>query len=142
MNSFSNPYHIPLLTHAHIKEITMNAKQISQIAASVLYLDDANAINTSKSLFGEYGMSSLDFIDFAYELKAAANKEFDPDQLWPINAMMNNPEFYTTGSWTHAGHAELKRVFDGHTALPASSGPEELYVLFSVDYVEHRLRAL
>jgi acyl carrier protein len=120
----------------------MNANQISQIAASILYLDDVDAIDTGKSLFKEYGMSSLDFVDFAYELKAAANKEFDPDQLWPINVMMNNPEFYAGGSWTDAGRAELVRVFDGHTAVPASGGTEELYALFSVGYVEHRLRAL
>lgn len=120
----------------------MNANQISQIAASVLYLDDANAIDTGKSLFKEYGMSSLDFVDFAYELKAAANKEFDPDQLWPINAMMNNPAFHVRSSWTDAGRAELVRLFDGYTTVPASGGTEELYALFSVSYVEHRLRAL
>jgi len=120
----------------------MNSNQIAQIAASVLYLDDANAIQTNKSLFKEYGMSSLDFVDFAYELKAAANKEFDPDQLWPINAMMNNPEFHAGGAWTDAGRAELARIFEGHTAVPGTPGTEELYGLFSVDYVEHRLRTL
>jgi len=120
----------------------MNANQISQIAASILYLDDASSIDTSKSLFKEYGMSSLDFVDFTYELKAAANKEFDPDQLWPINAMMTNPEFYSAGKWTDAGRAELVRVFDGHAPVPASGATEELYALFSVGYVEHRLRAL
>ncbi len=120
----------------------MNISQISQIAASVLYLDDAAAIATNKSLFQEYGMSSLDFVDFAYELKAAANKEFDPDQLWPINAMMNSPAFYTAGSWTDEGRAELVRIFEGHTAVPDAAGSEALYRLFSVDYVEHRLRTL
>ena len=120
----------------------MNANQISQIAASVLYLDDVNAIDTGKSLFKEYGMSSLDFVDFTYELKAAANKEFDPDQLWPINAMMNNPAFYAGGAWTDDGRAELVRLFDGHASVPASAGTEELYALFSVGYVEHRLRVL
>jgi acyl carrier protein len=120
----------------------MNTQEISQIAASVLYLDDAGKIETAKSLFKEYGMSSLDFVDFAYELKAAANKEFDPDQLWPINAMMNNPAFHAGGSWTDAGRAELARIFEGHTVAPSSGGTEELYGLFSVDYVEHRLRTL
>lgn len=120
----------------------MNTNQIAQIAASVLYLDDVNKIETGKSLFKEYGMSSLDFVDFAYELKAAANKEFDPDQLWPINAMLNNPEYHAAGAWTDAGRAELARIFEGHTAVPGVAGTEELYGLFSVDYVEHRLRTL
>ena len=120
----------------------MNINQISQIAASVLYLDDAAKIETGKSLFQEYGMSSLDFVDFAYELKAAANKEFDPDQLWPINAMINNPAFHAGGSWTDAGRAELVRIFEGHSAVPGTASTEELYRLFSVDYVEHRLRTL
>jgi acyl carrier protein len=120
----------------------MNTEKIAQIAANVLYLDDSNQIDVSKSLFKEYGMSSLDFVDFAYELKAAANKEFDPDALWPINIMMNDRAFYSGGAWTDSGRAELGNIFQGHSTVPATGAPEELYGLFSVAYVEHRLRAL
>jgi hypothetical protein len=120
----------------------MNNKQIAKIVAKVLYLDEKDQIDVSKSLFHVYAMSWLDFIDFACELQAAANKEFHPDQLWPINAMMRQAELYCCGAWTAAGGAALGRIFDGHAAVPAADAAEELRSMFSVAYVAHRLRTL
>lgn len=125
----------------NIPENTQTA-QIAQIAAKVLYMDEDDPIDVSKSLFKEYCMSRLDFVDFACELQAAANKQFDSDQLWPIDVMMNQAELYRCGAWTEAGHAELARIFDGHAAVPHAGDTEQLERLFSVAYVAHRLRTL
>ena len=122
--------------------LPMEMPQIAHIAAKVLYLNEDEAIDVSQSLFDAYRMSWLDFVDFACELQAAANKTFDPEQLWPINTMRNQARFYQDGAWTAAGHSELARIFDGHATLPPDGAPQELNHLFSVAFVAHRLRAL
>ncbi|MBQ4849989.1 acyl carrier protein [Pseudoalteromonas sp. MMG012] len=121
----------------------MNQSEIATIAANILYLDDVSEIEFDRSLFGDYSMSSLDYVDFAFELKGESGKEFDPDELWPINTMMDNPEFYQNGQWTDAGRAALTKVFTGFTELPQEDlTPESLYNLFSVDFIQHRISTL
>ena len=118
----------------------MNTQEITTIAANVMYIDDISEIEASRSLFNDYSMSSLDFVDFAFELKSESGKDFSPDQLWPINSMMDNPEYYSDGCWTEEGKAELGRVFKEHCELTQDSlSSEALHNLFSVQFVEHRL---
>ncbi len=120
----------------------MEATQIASIAANVLYLAGPEAIDRSKSLFTDYGMSSLDFVDLAFEVRAASSKQFQPEALWPVNSMMTNPDLFAGGTWTEAGSRELAKLFDGHAELPGDLSPSSLHALFSVAYIEHRLRAL
>ncbi len=120
----------------------MQAPQIASIAANVLYLEGPEAIDPKKSLFSHYGMSSLDFVDLAFEVRAASGKQFEPEALWPINSMMTNPELFAGGQWTQAGHLALQKLFEGHTEVPAAASAADLNALFSVDYIEHRLRTL
>ncbi|ATC96431.1 hypothetical protein [Pseudoalteromonas tunicata] len=118
----------------------MNTQSIATIAANVMYIDDISEIEFSRSLFNDYSMSSLDFVDFAFELKSESAKDFTPDQLWPINSMMDNPEFYQAGQWTEAGKAQLTTIFEGfHPITDDQLSAEALHNLFSVDYVQHRL---
>jgi acyl carrier protein len=132
-----------ILNNFTTKIIPMNNTQIAQIAANVLYINNVDEIDASKSLFREYCMSRLDFVDFACELRAAADKQFELDQLWPVNAMINQPRFHQDGAWTDAGRAELAQLFNGYAAVPSASASEhELEGLFTVAYVAHRLRAL
>lgn len=121
----------------------MNHTEIATIAANILYLDDVNEIECDRSLFGDYSMSSLDYVDFAFELKGESGKEFDPDELWPINTMMDNPDFYENGQWTDSGREALKKVFNGFTDLSEENpSPESLYNLFSIDFIQHRIGTL
>ncbi|TFW31232.1 acyl carrier protein [Duganella callida] len=119
----------------------MEIAKIAQLAAKVLYLED-EPLDVSKSLFQTYHMSRLDYVDFASELQLASGKQFDPDQLWPINGMLNQPALYQAGGWTEAGRAALARLFDGHAEIPAGAAPATLQGMFTVEYVAHRLRAL
>jgi acyl carrier protein len=120
----------------------MESNQLAEIAANVLYLNSPGDIDVQKSLFSDYGMSSLDFVDFAFEVRTASNKQFHPDALWPVNALMTNGDYCSGGVWTDAGRAELAKIFDGHAEFPESPTVANLYALFSLSYVAHRLRAL
>jgi len=121
----------------------VNQVEIATIAANVLYLNDISEIEFDRSLFGHYSMSSLDYIDLAFELKDESGKEFVPYELWPINTMLDNPEFYKNGQWTGAGREALNKVFNGFIDLKAENpSRESLYSLFSVDFIKHRISAL
>jgi acyl carrier protein len=119
----------------------MKQNDIATIAAKILYLEGADPVDPDKSLFKDYGMTSLDFVDFAFELRAASHKGFQPEELWPVNGMMNNPEYFSAGTWTDAGRAKLSQLFE-ERPLPDALTADNLYQLFSVTYVENRLRAL
>ena len=120
----------------------MNMQKISNLAADVLYLDADTVIEPDKSLFTVYGMSSLDFIDFSFELKGVANKDFTPDDLWPINKMMTDPECFARSRWTDKGLKELTIVFNGDDGVSAEQNAEDLYQRFTVAFIEKRLQAI
>lgn len=119
----------------------MLQNNITEIVATVLYIDNPSEIDSSKSLFREYGMTSLDFVDFAFELKNLSDKDFSPDDLWPINAMMADQQFFSKGNWTAQGIDRLRDIFGEHASLPSTPSASDLYQLFSVNFVEHRLRS-
>ncbi len=118
----------------------MIAEEIARVAAGVMYFDDVSEIDFKRSLFNDYSMSSLDFVDFAFELKDNSGKEFSPDELWPINLMMKNPDFYTNGEWTDIGKEALSKIFSDFTPFDgANLSAERLHEFFSVNFIQHRL---
>lgn len=116
----------------------METREIAELAANVLYLEDPDSVDSRKSLFLEYRMSSIDFIDFAFELKSRCGRSFSPDDLWPVNSMMTDPEFYAEGRWTERGTARLRQIFRS-TDMPESPEIRYLYSLFSVEYIARRI---
>jgi acyl carrier protein len=116
----------------------MDKSKIAELVANILYIDDPKTIDTAKSLFRDYGMSSIDYIDFSFELQAHCGSNFSPDELWPVNSMLTDPAFFVDGKWTVAGEAYLRDLFQGFP-LPASLDTRSLYTLFSIDFVASRL---
>ncbi|MET0266473.1 MAG: hypothetical protein ABW202_12710 [Duganella sp.] len=120
----------------------MNNTNIAGIAARVLYLEGANAIDTTRSLFSAYGMSLLDFVEFACELQAASAFPIAAEALWPVAAMRQQQQFHDGEQWTGLGYAVLLRLFDGDVRVQSCSSEEDLQNLFTVDFVARRLRLL
>jgi acyl carrier protein len=119
----------------------MKANDVAQVAAKVLYVE-SNVIDLDKSLFADYGMSSMDFVDFAFELKTVSKKDFTPDDLWPINSMVTNPKYFSQNKWTEEGIGELQTILSGDKALQGETSVQDLYKLFTANFVERRLNAL
>lgn len=120
----------------------MDSAGIASVVAKVLYLSGPDVVDPRKSLFHDYGLSSLDFVDLAFEVRSASAKQFQPEALWPINAMMTNREYYSGGRWTNLGRQELAEVFQGHAELPEEPSTKDIHSLFTVAFIEHRLRSL
>ncbi len=122
--------------------MTITTTQISDIVGSVMYLDDPSTLDTTRSLFSEYGMSSLDFVDFAFELRSATAKDFTPDDLWPVNAMLADRTCFTAGTWTETGRAQLQTLFGDDTPITGEPTAADLYAMFSIAFIERRLQAI
>jgi hypothetical protein len=65
-------------------------------------LDSSDNIESDAS-FEEIGFSSIDFIDFCYEVKAQIDPGIEPHDIWPFTRLLIDPQFYTEGRWTEAG---------------------------------------
>ncbi|WP_095080120.1 acyl carrier protein [Pseudomonas sp. Irchel s3h17] len=80
----------------------MYLAKVKKIAADILFLDSSDDIDSGAS-FEEIGFSSIDFIDFCYEVKAQINPDIEPHDIWPFARLLVDPQFYTGGCWTQAG---------------------------------------
>jgi acyl carrier protein len=80
----------------------MYLAKVKEIAANILFLDSSDDIESDAS-FEEIGFSSIDFIDFCYEVKAQINPGIEPHDIWPFTRLLNDPQFYTEGRWTEVG---------------------------------------
>jgi acyl carrier protein len=76
--------------------------KVKEIAANILFLDSSRDIESDAS-FEELGFSSIDFIDFCYEVKAQINSGIEPHDIWPFTRLLIDPQFYTEGDWTDSG---------------------------------------
>ncbi len=80
----------------------MYLEKIKKIAADILFLDDTESIQSDVP-FDKIGFTSIDFIDFCFEVKSQINPAIEPDLLWPFNKMLNDPALYVDGDWTPRG---------------------------------------
>ncbi|MEB0224442.1 acyl carrier protein [Pseudomonas sp. 10S4] len=80
----------------------MYLTKIKEITANILFLGFADDIKGDAS-FEEIGFSSIDFIDFCYEVKAQIDPSIEPNDIWPFTRLLVDPQFYAEGCWTEAG---------------------------------------
>ena len=118
----------------------MEKRAIAELAAKVLYLKNPELIDHQKSLFIDYVMTSIDFVDFGYELKALSNQPITLDDLWPVSRMITNPEFFTNGRWTQRGVSWLREIFQNEQ-LSENATMHQLHAFFSVDFIARRIAA-
>jgi acyl carrier protein len=89
----------------------MYLAKVKDIAANILFLDSSDDIDDDAS-FEEMGCSSIDFIDFCYEVKAQINSDIEPHDIWPFTRLLIDPKFYTEGCWTEAGKKLVNEVLE------------------------------
>lgn len=122
----------------------MSISEIENLFKDVMYLNDNDELDINKSLFLHYDMTSIDFIDFAFEIKKSFGIDIGPDELWPVNKMATSEEYYSfqKKQWTPEGLRKLNEVvkFSGKDTVSDNSIElRELYHYFTLNYVNSRI---
>jgi acyl carrier protein len=81
--------------------------QVRDVLVDALGLDDGD-VTEDATLMGDLGAESIDFLDIVFRLEKAFNIKVPREELFPAEAVMNNPEYVSGGKVTAKGLAELK----------------------------------
>ncbi|WP_375621709.1 MULTISPECIES: acyl carrier protein [unclassified Bartonella] len=124
----------------------MYITKISQIFKDVMYLDESEELDPHKSLFSDYGMTSIDYIDFAFELKKHFKVDVSPESLWPVNKWATTEAFYSfdTKEWTSEGVAKINDLLGlkEYESIDKKIQFKELYSYFTLNYINQRISVL
>jgi acyl carrier protein len=111
-------------------------EQIKELLVDALGVDD-DEVSPKATLMGDLGAESIDFLDIVFRLEKAFSIKIPREELFPIENILNNPQFVTNGKLTPAGLAELKAKMP-HTDLAGfESNPDinKLGGLFTVNSI-------
>lgn len=121
-------------------------EQVKTVMVEALGVDD-DEIKPEATLMGDLGAESIDFLDIVFRLEKAFGIKIAREELFPAEALMNNPEFISNGKLTAKGIAELKARMPHTDVSEFAKNPElsKLPDLFTVgmivNYVESKLKA-
>ncbi|MGA2173290.1 MAG: acyl carrier protein [Sedimentisphaerales bacterium] len=130
--------------------ITMSREQVLEqvrtVMVDALGVDD-DEVKPEATLMGDLGAESIDFLDIVFRLEKAFGIKIPREELFPAEALMNNPEFVSNGKLTAKGLAELKARMP-HTDIsefaknPDMSKFADLFTVgMIVNFVESKLKA-
>jgi|SRR5476649_451577 len=124
----------------------MYISTINRIFKDIMYLDESEELDPNKSLFSDYGMTSIDYIDFAFELKKQFKVDVSPESLWPVNNWATAEDYYSfdTKEWTSKGLAEINNLL-GLTepeAVDKKIQFKELYLYFTLNYINQQISTI
>ena len=119
-------------------------QEVQEVMVDALGLDD-DEVTSEATLMGDLGAESIDFLDIVFRLEKAFDVKIPREELFPIESMMNNPEFVSDGKLTEAGLTEMRAKMP-HTDLAAfEEDPDinklgDLFTVNSVvNYIELKL---
>jgi acyl carrier protein len=121
-------------------------EQVKAVMVDALGVDD-DEVTQEATLMGDLGAESIDFLDIVFRLEKAFGIKIAREELFPAEALMNNPEFISNGKLTAKGIAELKARMPHTDVSEFAKNPElsKLPDLFTVgmivNYVESKLKA-
>lgn len=122
----------------------MNTKdRIKNVFKKVMYLSENINLENEKSLFLFYDMSSVDFIDFAFEIRKEFNITSQDEHFWPVKILMDNPEHFSSDNkWTDSGLKKLNEclLLDDECLIKNKSiSAKKLMGYFTINYIAKRL---
>ena len=121
-------------------------EQVKTVMVDALGVDD-DEVTPQATLMGDLGAESIDFLDIVFRLEKAFGIKIAREDLFPAEALINNPEFISNGKLTAKGIAELKARMPHTDVSEFAKNPElsKLPDLFTVgmivNYVESKLKA-
>jgi acyl carrier protein len=121
-------------------------KKVQNVLVDALGVDD-DEVKSDSTLMGDLGAESIDFLDIVFRLEKAFAIKIPREELFPIENLMNNPQYVKDGRMTAAGLAEIKAKMP-HTNLsefekdPDINKLGDLFTVNSiVNYIESKLKS-
>ena len=71
-------------------------EKVQEVLVDALGLDDDEVTNEA-TLMGDLGAESIDFLDIVFRLEKAFEIKVPREELFPAEAVLNNPEFVSSG---------------------------------------------
>ncbi|MGA2070588.1 MAG: acyl carrier protein [Sedimentisphaerales bacterium] len=121
-------------------------EQVKTVMVDALGVDD-DEVTPESTLMGDLGAESIDFLDIVFRLEKAFGIKIAREELFPAEALMNNPEYVSNGKLTAKGIAELKARMPHTDVSEFAKNPElsKLPDLFTVgmivNYIQSKLKA-
>lgn len=112
-------------------------KDVKRMLAAILYLDNPDEINDETPL-SQYGFSSLDFIDFCYEVQSNISPKFEPHVIWPFQAMASDRSIFDGSNWTPEGWKSVREEL-GLAADQPQIPPADLTRFMTVNFLGSRI---
>ena len=81
--------------------------QVRDVLVDALGLDE-DEVAEDATLMGDLGAESIDFLDIVFRLEKAFSIRVPREELFPADAVLNNPDYVSGGKVTDKGLAELK----------------------------------
>jgi acyl carrier protein len=82
-------------------------EEVQEVLIDALGVDD-DEVTPEATLMGDLGAESIDFLDIVFRLEKAFGIKISREELFPIEGMMNNPDYVKNGKLTDVGLKELK----------------------------------
>ena len=117
----------------------MYLAKVKEIAANILFLDSSDDIESDAS-FEEIGFSSIDFIDFCYEVKAQINPGIEPHDMWPFTKLLIDPQFCIEGCWTDVGKELVNEILGVDSSVEVN--PKSLDKYWTPKFCAKRIEAV
>ena len=121
-------------------------KKVQGVLVDALGVDEEE-VSSDSTLMGDLGAESIDFLDIVFRLEKAFAIKIPREELFPIENLMNNPQYVKDGKMTPAGLAEIKAKMP-HTNLsefekdPDINKLGDLFTVNSiVNYIESKLKS-
>lgn len=121
-------------------------QKVQEVLVDALGVDD-DEVAENATLMGDLGAESIDFLDIVFRLEKTFNIKISREELFPIETMINNPEFVSNGKLTQAGLKEIKAMMPHTDFTSFESNPDinklgDLFTVNSiVNFIELKLNA-
>ncbi|MFZ9011306.1 MAG: acyl carrier protein [Planctomycetota bacterium] len=111
-------------------------EEVKEVLIDALGLDD-DEVTPKSTLMGDLGAESIDFLDIVFRLEKAFDIKVPREELFPAEAVLNNPEFVSGGILTEKGLAELrdKMPHTDLTEFEKDPNVNNIADLFTVDAI-------
>ena len=79
-------------------------KKVQNVLVDALGVDEEE-VSSDSTLMGDLGAESIDFLDIVFRLEKAFGIKIPREELFPVENLMNNPQYVKDGKMTPAGLA-------------------------------------